>query len=212
MHMRYPAAFVLALGLMTQAMAQPRLPEMQPNEMTPEQKVMYDAIMAGPRHSMAGPFNAWLRSPVLGDRLQAVGEYLRFNTTVPHNLNEFAILITAIEWRCGYEWFAHYPLAIKAGLSETVAEELKQGKRPTAMTADESLIYDFATQLHRQHQVADDVYQGVVKRLGEQGVMDLTALLGYYDLVAMTLNVAGVQPPETISAALQPPPVPASKQ
>ena len=211
MNMRLATATCLTVGLSVQAMAQPRFPEMQPSEMSAEQKAMYDAIMAGPRHSMAGPFNAWLRSPVLGDRLQAVGEYLRFKTTVPHNLNEFAILITAIEWRCGYEWFAHYPLAIKAGLEEAVAEDLKQGKRPAKMTADETLVYEFATQMHRQHQVADDVYQGAVKRLGEQGVMDLTALLGYYDLVSMTLNFAGVKPPETISAALEPPPVPASK-
>jgi 4-carboxymuconolactone decarboxylase len=211
MRIRQAAAILLGCGLSTQAMAQPRFPEMLPSEMTAEQKAMYDAIMAGPRHSMAGPFNAWLRSPILGDRLQAVGEYLRFKTAVPHNLNEFAILITAIEWRCGYEWFAHYPLAIKAGLEEAVAEDLKQGKRPTSMTPDEALVYDFATQLHRQHQVADDVYQGAVKRLGEQGVMDLTALLGYYDLVSMTLNMAGVRPPETISLALEPPPVPASR-
>lgn len=208
----YPVmAAWLALTLCTPAMAQPRFPEIKPNEMSPEQKAMYDGIMAGPRHSMAGPFNAWLRSPVLGDRLQSVGEYLRFKTTVPRHLNEFAILITAVEWRSGYEWFAHYPLAIAAGLEDAVASDLKQGRRPATMTADESLVYDFAIQMHRQHQVADDVFQGAVKRFGEQGVMDLTALLGYYDLVSMTLNLAGVQPPETISAALEPPPVPASR-
>lgn len=203
-------AALLVLGLSRPLMAQPRFPEIPPSAMSPDQKAMYDGIMAGPRHSMAGPFNAWLRSPVLGDRLQAVGEYLRFKTTVPLHLNEFAILVTAIEWRSGYEWFAHYPLAIAAGLEEAVAADLKQGKRPSTMTADETLVYDFATQMHRQHQVANDVFQGAVKRLGEQGVMDLTALLGYYDLVSMTLNMAGVQPPEQISAALAPPPVPAS--
>ena len=209
---RYPiGAAWLALGLSTPSMAQPRFPEIQPSAMSPEQKAMYDGIMAGPRHSMAGPFNAWLRSPVLGDRLQAVGEYLRFKTTVPRHLNEFAILVTAVEWSSGYEWFAHYPLAIAAGLEEAVAADLKQGKRPANMTADETLVYDFAIQMHRQHQVADDVFQSAVKRLGEQGVMDLTALLGYYDLVSMTLNMAGVQPPEQISGALAPPPVPASR-
>ena len=87
----------LLITMTAAAAAQPRMPELQPSQMTPDQKAMYDAIIAGPRHSIEGPFNAWLRSPVLGDRLQRVGEYLRFNTTIPHNLNEFAILITAVE-------------------------------------------------------------------------------------------------------------------
>ena len=169
---------------------------------------MYDAIMAGPRHSMEGPFNAWLRSPVLGERLQKVGEYLRFQTSLPHNLNEFAILITAVEWQCGFEWYAHYPLAMKAGLSAAVAKDLQEGRRPGSMSEDEATVYDFATQLHRQHQVANPVYAAAVKRFGEQGVMDLTALLGYYDTVSMTLNVADVQPPELAGVTLAPPKVP----
>jgi 4-carboxymuconolactone decarboxylase len=187
--------------------AQPRMPELQPSQMTPDQKAMYDAIIAGPRHSIEGPFNAWLRSPVLGDRLQRVGEYLRFNTTIPHNLNEFAILITAVEWKAGFEWYAHYPLAIKAGLEPAVAEALRQGKRPPGMTADETLVYDFATQLQRQKQVSDAVYNGMVKRFGEQGVVDLTGLIGYYNLVSMTLNIAQVQPPSG-SNTVEPPALP----
>ena len=94
------AAIVLTLGFSSAALAQDRFPEMKPDQMNTPQKAMYEAIMAGPRHSMAGPFNAWLPSPELGDRLQNVGEYLRFKTTVPHALNEFAILITAVEWSC----------------------------------------------------------------------------------------------------------------
>ena len=166
---------------------------------------MYDGIMAGPRHSIEGPFNAWLRSPALGDRLQRVGEYLRFNTTVPHNLNEFAILITAVEWNSGFEWYAHYPLAMKAGLEPAVATDLQEGRRPASMTADETLVYDFATQLHRKHQVSDAVFAAAVQRFGEQGVTDLVALLGYYGLVSMTLNVAEVAPPNN-EQGLAPPP------
>lgn len=182
-------------GLTVGAVAQPRMPELQPGKMTADQKTMYEAIMAGPRHSIEGPFNAWLRSPQLGDRLQKVGEYLRFNTSLPHNLNEFAILITAVEWKSGFEWYAHYPLAIKAGLEPDVAKDLQEGRRPSKMSADETLIYDFSTQLQRQRQVSNAVYDGVVKRFGEQGVVDLTALLGYYNVVSMTLNVAEVLPP-----------------
>lgn len=187
------------------AAAQTRMPEMAPAQMSPEQKAMYDAIMAGPRHSMEGPFNMWLRSPDLGNRLQRVGEYLRFNTTMPRNLNEFAILITAVEWKSGFEWYAHYPLAIKAGLEPAVAKDLQEGRRPANMSADETLVYDFATQLQRQKQVSDAVYAGAVKRFGEQGVTDLVALLGYYNLVSMTLNVAQVQAPASAGATLPAP-------
>ena len=186
-------AACLWLATVSAAAAQQRMPELQPSQMTPDQRAMYDAIIAGPRHSIEGPFNAWMRSPELGNRLQRVGEYLRFNTTIPHNLNEFAILITAVEWKAGFEWFAHYPLAVKSGLEPAVAEDLRQGRRPATMTADETLIYDFATQLQRQKQVSNAVYDGVVKRFGEQGVTDLTALIGYYNLVSMTLNMAEVQ-------------------
>ena len=189
------------------ANAQTRMPELQPSQMDAQQKTMYDAIMAGPRHSIEGPFNAWMRSPELGNRLQRVGEYLRFNTTLPHNLNEFAILITAVEWKAGFEWYAHYPLAIKAGLEPAVAEDLRQGRRPAGMSADETLVYDFATQLQRQRQVSNVVYDGLVKRFGEQGVMDLTALLGYYNIVSMTLNIAEVDAPAG-THTLTPPPMP----
>lgn len=203
---------LLAMGLgavlATNATAQTRFPDMSPGAMSPEQKSMYDAIMAGPRHSMEGPFNAWLRSPVLGTRLQAVGEYLRFNTTVPHKLNEFAILITAVEWSSGFEWYAHHPLALKAGLEPEVAEQLRQGKRPTTMTPDEAVVYDFVTQLHRQHQVSNKNFADATALVGEQGVMDLIALVGYYDIVSMTLNVAQVQPPQNAGPTLPVPAIP----
>jgi 4-carboxymuconolactone decarboxylase len=192
------------------ATALARMPELQPDQMSPEQKTMYDAIMAGPRHSIEGPFNAWMRSPELGNRLQRVGEYLRFNTTIPHNLNEFAILITAVEWKAGFEWYAHYPLAMKAGLEPAVAEDLRQGKRPANMTADEALVYDFATQMQRQKQVSNAVYDSAVKRFGEQGVMDLTGLIGYYNLVSMTLNMAEVHAPAG-SKTLEPPAIPVTQ-
>ena len=206
--MRQVAAIALGVPLAAAAMAQTRFPEMRPEQMNPEQRAMYDAIMAGPRHSMAGPFNAWMRSPVLGQRLQEVGEYLRFKTSVPLNLNEFAILITAVEWGSGFEWYAHYPLAIKAGLNPAVAKDLQDGKRPENMSEDEALVYDFTTQLHHHHQVSDDVYARAVKRLGERGVVDLIALIGYYDLVSATLNVARVLPPAEAGRTLEPPKAP----
>ena len=202
------AAIIACLLLAPAAMAQARFPPLDPAAMTPQQKTLYDAIMAGPRHSIDGPFNAWLRSPELGDRLQRVGEYLRFNTTLPHKLNEFAILITGAEWGAGLEWYLHYPLALKAGLEAPVIADLQERRRPGGMTADETAVYDFATQLHRQHQVSDAAYRDALARFGEQGITDLIAVLGYYDLVCMTLNVAQAQSPAEAGRTLPAPPIP----
>jgi 4-carboxymuconolactone decarboxylase len=177
------------------AFAQQRMPPIPLDQMTPEQKKVADAIMTGPRKSLGGPFNAWLRSPELADRLQQVGEYIRFKTSLDHRLNEFAILITAEYWGSQYEWYAHYPLALKAGLDAKIAADLADGKRPSGMKEDEALVYDFSTQLRNKHNVDDRLYKAAVDKLGEQGVMDLIAVNGYYDVVSMTLNVAQVRPP-----------------
>ena len=129
--MRFIGALaVLCLVNATAAPAAERFAPLDPDRMTPEQKKVADDIVSGPRKSLSGPFNAWLRSPQLADRLQRVGEYLRFHSSVPARLNEFAILITARQWTAQYEWYAHYPLAIKAGLDPRIATELATGKRP----------------------------------------------------------------------------------
>ncbi len=179
-----------ALALSTERMAPIPL-----ERMTPEQRKVADAIMQGPRKSIEGPFNAWLRSPELADRLQRVGEYLRFNTSLDKRLNEMAILITARDWRAQYEWYAHYPLALKAGLDPAVAADIGAGRKPAAMKPDEAIVWSFSTQLRRDHAVDEDTYRKAVEAFGEQGVMDLIAVNGYYDLVSMTLNVARVMPP-----------------
>jgi 4-carboxymuconolactone decarboxylase len=194
--MKIIVAASLLMMLATTAQAQERFAPLPPDQMTPEQKKVADAIMSGPRKSLSGPFNAWLRSPALADRLQAVGEYLRFNTSIDHRLNEFAILIAARFWTSQYEWYAHYPLAMKAGLRPEIAAELAQGKRPAAMQADEALVYDICTQLHDSGNLTDTTYAAAVAAFGENGVVDLIAVSGYYDIVSMTLNVAKVGVPE----------------
>ena len=163
--------------------------------MTPAQRQVANAIMAGPRKSLGGPFNAWLRSPELADKLQLVGEHLRFHSSVPPRLNEFAILITARAWDADYEWSAHYPLALKAGLKPSIAADLASGKRPAGMAADETAVYDFVTELRRTHRVGDPTYAAAHAVIGDQGIVDLVALSGYYDLVSMTLNTAQVAAP-----------------
>jgi 4-carboxymuconolactone decarboxylase len=188
---------VLALGVLmaTSANAAERFPVLTDRQMSPEQKAVADAIRSGPRASLGGPFNAWLRSPQLADRAQKVGEYIRFQSSVPKRLNEFAILITARHWNAKYEWYAHYPLALQAGLKPQVAADLAHGRRPAGMAADEAAVYDFCTELRRDRRVSDETFAAAKAALGEQGVIDLVAVSGYYDLVSMTLNVAEVPAP-----------------
>jgi 4-carboxymuconolactone decarboxylase len=163
--------------------------------MTLAQRTVADAIMSGPRKRMSGPFNAWLRSPELADRLQKVGEYVRFNTSLDKRLNEMAIIMTAQYWGVQYEWYAHAPLAIKAGLDPEIVAALGAGNKPEKMKDDEAIVWEFTTQLRRDHGVNDAIYAKTVEKFGENGVMDLVAVNGYYDVVSMTLNVARVSPP-----------------
>ena len=172
-----------------------RMPEMTLDQMTPAQRSIAEAIMNGPRGRMSGPFNAWLRSPVLADRLQKVGEYVRFNTSLDKRLNEMAILMTAQAWGAQYEWYAHAPLAAKAGLDPEVIKAIGAGRKPDRLKDDEAIVWEFTTQLRRDHSVDDATYARALEKFGEQGIVDLIAVNGYYDVVSMTLNVARVKPP-----------------
>ena len=179
----------------TKGRAAKRFPQLAPGSMSAEQKRVARAIVAGPRRGLRGPFNAWLRSPVLADRLQKVGEYIRFNSSLPRRLNEFAILITARAWTAQYEWFAHHPMALAAGLSEKIAADLAEGKRPRGMREDEKTVYDFCTELLGRRSVSDKTFRAALKAFGEQGVVDLIGACGYYGIVSMTLIVAEVPLP-----------------
>jgi len=194
--MRTKTAIILAGVLMAgTAGAKDRFPTLTPEQMTPEQAALAQAINSGPRGGMRGPFNAWLRSPAMGERMQKLGEQVRYNTSLSHRLNEFAILITARAWDAKYEWYAHYPLALQAGLKPAVAADLAQGKRPRGMSPDETAVYEFCTELRRDKRVSDATFAAVQAALGDQGVIDLIAVNGYYDMVSMTLNVAQVATP-----------------
>lgn len=177
------------------AAAERRFPPIDPAAMSPEQKAIWDAIANGPRKSTGGPFNAWLRSPALADRLQKVGEYVRFQSSLPKRLNEFAILISGRYWGSGFEWDYHYPLALQAGVPAPVLADLAAGRTPAGMTDDEALVYAASTELRRDRNISDATYAKALQRFGERGVLDLIAVNGYYDLVCMTLNVAQVPVP-----------------
>jgi 4-carboxymuconolactone decarboxylase len=172
-----------------------RMAEIPLDQMSPAQRSVADAILSGPRKSIGGPFNAWLRSPELADRLQKVGEYVRFNSSLDKRINEMAILMTAQAWGSQYEWYAHAPLAIKAGLDPAIVAAIGAGRKPDTMKDDEAVVWEFSTQLRRDHGVDDAIYAKALEKLGEQGIMDLVAVNGYYDVVSMTLTVARVAPP-----------------
>lgn len=173
----------------------PRFPALPPERMTDAQRRVHESIAGGPRGGVRGPFNALLRSPELADRVQRVGEYLRFNSSLPARLNELAILVNARFWGSKYEWWAHRPLALKAGLAGSVADDLARNRRPATMQPDEAVVYDFCTALHTEHAVDDALFARAVAAFGEAGVIDLIGVSGYYTLVSMVLNVAGVPLP-----------------
>jgi 4-carboxymuconolactone decarboxylase len=192
--LRVSAICVLFAGSAV-ALTGERMAEIPLDKMSSAQRAVADAIMSGPRGGLRGPFNAWLRSPVLADRLQKVGEYIRFNTSLDKRVNEMAILMTAQAWGSQYEWYAHAPLAIKAGLDPDIVAAIGAGRKPEKMKDDEAVVWEFTTQLRRDHGVDDAIYVKALEKLGEQGIMDLIAVNGYYDVVSMTLNVARVAPP-----------------
>ena len=169
--------------------------------MTDAQRKARQAIVAGPRGDVRGPFNALLRSPELADRAQKVGEYIRFGSSLPAKLNELAILVTARHWTAQYEWYAHHRMAMQAGLDPRIAEAVARRRRPEGMSREEAAVHDFCRELHESKGVGDATFAEAQACFGEQGVVDLVGACGYYTLVSMVLNVdrhplpEGVEPP-----------------
>ncbi len=180
----------------------PRIAPLTAAEMNAEQRQFHDNIMSGPRGSLGGPFQAWIHSPDFGDRAQKVGEYCRFNSVLEPRLSELAILITARKWTAQFEWFAHAPMALDGGLSADVIEAVRQNQAPSFGKADEAAVYQFCTELYRDSRVSDATYGEAKARLGEQGVVDLVGILGYYAMVSMTLNVFEIPLPDGVTPPL----------
>jgi len=158
--------------------------------MSDAQRAAADDLAAGPRKGVKGPFIALLRSPELMSRLQRVGEFLRFQSSLPARVSEFGSLVLSRQWTQQFEWFTHVPLALKAGTARETIDALREGRRPATMSADEALVYDFVTELTLNKGVCDSSYQECINCLGEQGVVDLVGLVGYFTLISMVLNVA----------------------
>ena len=188
--MRVAAMAVCALFVTIPAMAQDRLPPIPAEKQTAEQRKAAEAFRANRKQDVFGPFVPLHRSPEVMLRAMALGDYLRYRTVFPPRLNELIILLTARHFTQQYEWFVHYPIALEAGVSRDVADAIGDGRRPSAMSADEELIHDFCTELLDNHGVSDATYARAVARFGEQGTIEMVGVVAYYTFQSMVLNTA----------------------
>lgn len=216
--MRLQLAYVAMIGLTCVGLALAQGPKAPPDlklrgdrfqpltyvQMTPQQKTLVDHVLSGERASMDGPFNIMLRSPEMGDLAQQLGAYVRFHSSLPRNLNEFAILITARSWNAQYEWYVHHQNALQAGLSPALIDAVAAGKRPAAMQPDEEAVYNFCTELLNTKQVSDATFAAAKAKFGERGVVDLIGVIGYYNLVSALLNVDRYPLPQGAQSELKP--------
>lgn len=178
-----------------------RIPILTPALMTPDQLRIHDAVVSGPRGMLVGPLRAAIHRPELADKWQQFGELLRYRTSLPSRLSELAILVTARHWECQVEWHLHERDAIKAKLETAIIDVVRQGERPPDMDAETAAVHDFTAELLGDRFVSEPTYQLILGRWGVVGVVELTAIIGYYSMVAMTLNAHklplpdGVEPP-----------------
>jgi 4-carboxymuconolactone decarboxylase len=167
-----------------------RMPPIPTDKMTDAQKKSVQELLSGPRKAVDGPFVPLLRSPEFMNRLQKMGEYLRYNTNLGSAVSEFIILITARQWTQQYEWDSHVGLAMKAGVTPEITGAIAEGRRPVGMSSDQETVYNFCTELLQNKCVSDPTYERALKRFDEQGVIDITGICGYYSLLGMIMNVA----------------------
>lgn len=180
----------------TLAHAADRLPTIPPDQYTPEQKEAAAQFLAARKVPVFGPFEPLMHSPQVMTQARSMGDYLRYNSAIGNTLSELVILITAREWTQDYEWYVHYPIAIKAGIKPEVAAAIADGRRPDGLTEDEQIVYDFSLELHRNKRVSDATFARAEKRFGKKGVVDLTGINAYYTLLAMQMNAAQYQAPK----------------
>jgi len=184
-------------------LAQDRMPPIAADKLTDAQRKAADAFAEGRGYAVRGPFVPLLRSPEVMLRAKAMGDYLRFKSTLGPRLNEMVILITAREWTQQYEWNAHHPIALKAGLRPEIAAAIAEGYRPAAMAEDEEIAYDVATEILRLKRVSDPTYRRAVAKFGEQGVIDLLGVVGYYNFLAIVMNATRTGLPEGAAEPLK---------
>jgi 4-carboxymuconolactone decarboxylase len=187
---------------MPKSMQSPRLPTLSEDSLTAEQRKLAESIKSGPRgqFKMAGPFAVYLHSPAFGELAQQLGGHVRFKTSVPARLSEFAILVTAQHWKAQYEWAMHAPMAEKQGVKPQTIRDIQAGRAPKSAPRDEMAIYAFAKELYAKRRVGQANFKRIQKLLGDAGTVELVGILGYYAMVSMTLNVFSVPLPEGLKA------------
>jgi 4-carboxymuconolactone decarboxylase len=163
-----------------------------PARLTEAQQRAWDAIASGPRGTVIGPLRVWVTNPAMAEKAQALGQYARFDSSLPPILSELAILVTGRYWSAGFEWAQHAPIALAAGLDPAIIDAIGQGRRPVFHDAAQQLVFDFAVELHRDKRVSDDTYERTVAALGIGTAVDIVAICGYYTLISMTINAFGI--------------------
>jgi 4-carboxymuconolactone decarboxylase len=194
----------VAVGMAASGAAQDRMPAIAAERLTDAQKKAIEEFKAARSVEISGPFVPLLRSPEVMSRARAMGDYLRFKSSLPPRLSEFVILLTARRWTQQYEWNAHQPLALKGGLKTEVVEAIAEGRRPERMAADEDAVYTLIDELHRNQSVTDTTYARAIAAVGEQGLIDAIGIAGQYTMLAMVLNTARTPLPQGASPALAP--------
>jgi 4-carboxymuconolactone decarboxylase len=185
-----------------------RIPYIRREDLSEAQQRLFDGITRGergkerplekfltPEGGLAGPFNALLYSPILGDAAQRLGEGIRFHSAIPPRLRELAILIVAADWKAEYEWYSHEKIGRREGLPDTVMESIRKGEIPVFADSEQSAVYRLIVELLENRQVSDPVYEEVIERLGEPVAVELVMLAGYYAMISMILNVFKVPLP-----------------
>jgi 4-carboxymuconolactone decarboxylase len=172
------------------AQAEERLPTIPPAQYTAEQRQAAADFEAERKVPVFGPFEPLMHSPQLMSKARAMGDYLRYKSALGNTLSELTILITAREWTQDYEWHVHYPIALKSGIRQEVADAIANGRRPAAMSLDEEIVYDYASELLKKKQISDATFERAKSRFGTKGVVDMTGIVGYYTFLAMQLNAA----------------------
>lgn len=179
----------------------PRIPFPTPETMDDAQRRVYDKVVSGPRGKIVGPLRAALHSPELADRWQALGAFLRYSTGLTPRLSELAILVTGRACQSPFEWYAHHAEGLKAGIEPAVIEDLLAQRMPQGIGEDDEIVIRFAQELNRSNSVSDATYAQALQRFGARTVVELTALVGYYTMVAMTLNAHEIPLPEGVQPA-----------
>ena len=182
-----------------------RIPLPTSEDMSPEQRHVHDAVVAGPRGQMIGPLRAVIHSPELAARWSSLGEFLRFGTCLPKRSSELAIAVTGRRWSSQVEWWVHARAAAEAGIPQAALDAIQQGDAPVFDEADDTLVHDFTRELLLTGQAPPILYDAVRDRWGARGVVELTALIGYYTMVSMTLNAHEIPLPDGVAPVLAPP-------